>query len=217
MNAPSRLSRLRRRVGSLSVLLLLCAGGLVASGCGVPVDAKPQVLPASAVPFGLLQRTASTSSTTSTTTPVGVSVKVFLLDSTGKLSGRDRLIPVHPAGGELEAVLSALVDGPTSAETAAGYHTAIPAQTKVLHASESGGIATVDVSTVFGQLVGPPQIQAVAQFVYTATALPGITGVTFQLGGAPVQVPVASGAQVAVAVPAQFASLAPASAPASAP
>jgi hypothetical protein len=46
--------------------------------------------------------------------------------------------------------------------------------------------------------------------VFTASALPGVTSVTFELNGQPVQVPVASGAQVPVASPSQFAPLAPA-------
>jgi hypothetical protein len=45
--------------------------------------------------------------------------------------------------------------------------------------------------------------------VFTASGLPGVTGVTFELMGSPVDVPVASGAQVPVASTAQFASLAP--------
>jgi hypothetical protein len=49
----------------------------------------------------------------------------------------------------------------------------------------------------------------VAQIVFTVTSLPGATGVTFQLAGQPVDVPVASGAQVPVANRLQFAALAP--------
>ena len=48
-----------------------------------------------------------------------------------------------------------------------------------------------------------------AQVVFTASALPGVTGVTFELLGQPVEVPVASGALVPVATTAQFAALAP--------
>ena len=48
-----------------------------------------------------------------------------------------------------------------------------------------------------------------AQVVFTSSTLPGVTGVAFELGGLPVEVPVASGAEVAVASTAQFASFAP--------
>ncbi len=79
---------------------------------------------------------------------------------------------------------------------------AVPAQTTVLGAVVgAGGVATVNLGGTFGQLVGQAQIQAVAQIVFTATALPGVTGVTFELAGQAVDVPMASGAQVPVAEP----------------
>ena len=99
--------------------------------------------------------------------------------------------------------------GPTDAESAAGLQSAVTTQTTVLGANIAGGTATVNLGGTFGQLVGPPQIQAVAQVVFTASALPGVTGVTFELTGQPVDVPVASGALVPVATTAQFAALAP--------
>ena len=116
-----------------------------------------------------------------------------------------------PAAQEsLAVVLDALVAGPTDAETAAGLESAVPAQTKVLGGTtETGGIATVNLGGTFGQLVGQPQIEAVAQVVFTVNTLPGVTGVTFQLSGRAVEVPIASGAQVPMATPAQFAPLAP--------
>jgi spore germination protein GerM len=49
----------------------------------------------------------------------------------------------------------------------------------------------------------------VAQVVFTASSLPGITGVTFELSGSPVEVPVASGVEVPIANTSQFAILAP--------
>jgi spore germination protein GerM len=107
-------------------------------------------------------------------------------------------------------VLGVLVRGPTNIEAAEGLSSAVPAQTTVLGAViGSGGVATVDLGGTFGQLVGQAQIQAVAQIVFTATTLPGVTSVTFELAGQAVDVPVASGAQVPSANRAQFAPLAP--------
>jgi spore germination protein GerM len=83
----------------------------------------------------------------------------------------------------------------------------------VLSANVVAGIATVDLTGPFDQLVGQAQIQAVAQFVFTATAQPGVRGVTFELDGQVVEVPIAGGAQVPIATRDQFASLAPAARP----
>ena len=134
-------------------------------------------------------------------------MQIFLIDPTDHLVAVGRDVPVHAP--DLLTVLGALVAGPTDAESAAGLQTALPAQTPVISASITGGVATVNLGGTFGQLVGPPQIQAVAQVVFTASALPGVTGVTFELSGQPVEVPVASGVDVPVASTSQFATLAP--------
>jgi hypothetical protein len=57
--------------------------------------------------------------------------------------------------------------------------------------------------------VGQAQIEAVAQIVFTTTALPGVSSVDFELSGQSVEVPVASGAEVPSANRFQFAPLAP--------
>jgi spore germination protein GerM len=142
----------------------------------------------------------------STPGPIEVPVHIYLIAPSGQLVARDRLVP-FPA--PLEAVLTGLVAGPTSTETTAGIQSAVPVATRVLSASISAGVATVNFSATFGQLVGPSQILAVAQIVFTATDLAGVSGVAFELTGQPVEVPVANGVQVPVATRAQFASLAP--------
>ena len=135
--------------------------------------------------------------------PVEAPVSIFLVMSSGHLVAVTREVPA--AQESLVTVLDALVQGPTNSEALAGLETAVPAQTTVLSAiSGPGGIATVNLGGTFAQLVGQPQIQAVAQIVFTVTALPGVAGVSFELGGHAVEVPVASGAQVPVATRAQF-------------
>ena len=59
-----------------------------------------------------------------------------------------------------------------------------------------GGVATVDFTANPVQVVGPDQTLAIAQVVFTATQQAGVTGVLFQIGGKPIEVPTASGAQV---------------------
>jgi len=180
---------------------------LALSACGVPIDAQPTALSRHGVPFNLLGPSAPATTSTTAPSPVEVPVKIFLMGPAGHVVPVARDVPV--SAPDLVTVLTALVAGPTDAEAAAGVQTSIPAQTTVLGATIGGGVATVNLRSTFGQLVGPPQIQAVAQVVFTAAALPGVTGVTFQLDGQQVEVPVASGAQVPVATPAQFAPLAP--------
>lgn len=201
------MSRFGRRRASLASAALLGAGALALAGCGVPVDRGPTSLSQADVPFGLLNPSPpSTTTTTANGTPVTVSVQIFLLSSTGHVMAVDRDVPV-PA--PLSAILSALVDGPTNAETAGGLSSAVPGQTQVVSATMAGGVAVVDLAGTFGQLVGQAQIDAVAQIVFTATVLPGVTGVSFELGGQQVAVPTDSGAEVLVVGRAQYATLAP--------
>jgi hypothetical protein len=188
--------------------LAIVAMGVVVAGCGVPVDRAPSALPRKDIPFGLLQPSPRTTTSTSVPSPVEAPISIFLVTSSGHLVAAAREVPA--AQESLVAVLDALVQGPTNSEAQAGLESAVPAQTTVLSAvSGLTGIATINLGGTFGQLVGQAQIQATAQIVFTATALPGVTGVTFELSGHAVGVPVASGALVTVATRAQFAPIAP--------
>jgi hypothetical protein len=181
---------------------------LTFAGCGVPVDRSPSALPRRGIPFGLLRPSAQSTTTTSAPSPVAVSIRIFLVGSSGRLVGVSREVPA--AQETLATVLGALVEGPTNDEAAAGLGSAVPPQTVVLGAAVgAGGLATVNLGGTFGQLVGQAQIEAVAQIVFTAADVFGVTGVTFELAGRSVNVPVASGAEVPIAAPTQFAGLAP--------
>jgi len=193
----------RRRRGAVAA-----AAALSLAACGVPVDRTPTAIPKNAIPFGLLQPSARSTTTTTAASPGQSTVKIFLVTSGGRLAVADRQLPeAQPSVAE---VLQALVRGPTAAETASGLQSAVPAQTTVIGATVgAGGTATVNLGGTLGQLVGQAQIEAVAQIVFTATALPGVTQVGFELAGQPIDVPVANGAEVSVANRVQFASLAP--------
>ena len=197
-----------RRTGQHALTALVAVAAVFSlAGCGVPVDKQPSALSRHGIPFDLLQPNPSTTTAATAPSPVEVPVQIFLIGPTGHLAAVTRA--VSGSTPDLGTVLEALVAGPTDAESARGLQSALTTQTTILSATVAGGTATVNVGGTFGQLVGPPEIQAVAQVVFTATALPGVTGVTFELSGQPVQVPVASGALVPVAVRAQVAPLSP--------
>ncbi len=205
MRAPRRRS-IRPSVVFGTALMIVAT----LAACGVPVDKGPTALSRSGVPFHLLSPSSPSTTTTTVPSPVEVPVEIFLFGPSGALVSVPRAVPTSQ--DLLAMILSALVDGPTEAETAVGLLSAVPPQTSVLGASIGpGGVATVNLAGAFAQLVGQAQIEAVAQFVYTATALPGgsVTGVTFQIAGQPIEVPVSSGAQVPIAGRTQFAQFAP--------
>ena len=200
----------RRRHGLRARAATVAAAVTVISltGCGVPSDRSPSAIPRRAIPFGLLAPSTKSTTTTSAPSPVAATVQIYLVGPNGHLVKVAREVPASQAS--LDTALDALVKGPTNEEAAAGLQSDVPAQTVVLGASIGvGGVATVNLGGTFGQLVGQAQILAVAQIVFTATGVAGVTGVTFELLGQPVNVPVANGAQVTTATPAQFATLAP--------
>jgi hypothetical protein len=198
-----------RRLRTVSAAAVMGAALVLLAGCGVPVDRTPSALPRKDIPFGLLQPSAPTTTTTKPPSQAENPVSIYLVDSTGHLQAVARQVPA--AEDSLAGVLGLLVRGPSNAETLSGLESAVPAQTTVLGAVVgSTGLATVNLGgSTFGQLVGQAQIEAVAQIVYTASAQPGVSNVAFELAGQAVDVPVASGAQVPLANRSDFAELAP--------
>jgi spore germination protein GerM len=165
------------------------------AGCGVPTQSAPQTIPRAQVPFHLLDPEAPTTTTTAPAPPFTVPVLIYLVSSTGQNLVSSQRLVAPPA--QLSAVLDALLAGPTAGEAALGTQTAISSGVRVLGASVNDGVATVNFNSAFGEISGPQQILAVAQVVFTVTSqLSPETGVTFEIGGTPTNVPIATGAQV---------------------
>ena len=171
-------------VAAALVLVGVCAA------CGIPSGGAPTVIAKSNVPFHLLDPSPST--TVAPPPAAGVNETIFLVASDQRLQAVSRDVPV-PA--DLTQILAALLDGPTAAESTAGLQTFLTGTRPQVTATVSNGIATVDFASNPVQVVGPDQTLAVAQVVFTATQQPGISGVAFQIAGAPKDVPTASGVQ----------------------
>lgn len=118
------------------------------------------------------------------------------------------------AGGDTPAglAMSALLRTPSSAERSSGLATAIPAATRLLGVTTSGGLATVDLTRAFESGGGSFSMQArVAQVVYTLTRVSGISRIAFELDGQPVTAVGGEGVLVSPPVGrAAFESMAPA-------
>jgi spore germination protein GerM len=179
------------------VLLLLPLAAL-AAGCAVPTQGSPSAIPASRVPFNLLGPHPPTTTTTQPKPSSYDSVKVFFLDTQANnaLTPTDRLVN---APAQLPAIITALVSGPSSGDSAAGLTTAIPSDVVVLSAGEtSQNVVTVNFNTAFAQITGTASQQAVAQVVTTVVNNTSLaTGVVFEIDGTHTSVPVANGALVA--------------------
>ena len=156
---------------------------VVLAACGVPSDSEPRAIPASDVPFDLLEPPPPVSPTT--TVPVAGTVTVFFV-SDERLVGLERLAPLAP---EPEWALRALLAGPTPEEAARGLRSAIGTALGISHTDGVHTEVEIELGPSFTTAGGAEQILAIAQVVYTMTALPQVRGVTFTLDGRPVEVP----------------------------
>ncbi len=166
---------------------------IVAVSCGIPTQDAPSTISRQAIPYNLLSPSSPT--TTSATVPpvASVSEPIYLVAPTQHLSPVFRNV-APPAN--LTQVLGALLEGPTSAESSIGLESFLTGKASDVAASVLNGIATVNFTNNPVQVVGPSQILAIAQVVFTTMAQPGITGVLFEIAGTNVEVPTAGGAQV---------------------
>jgi len=183
-----------RRLAGTGALL---AGGLLALGCAIPTQSDPVSIAPSRVPFGLLNKHPPTTTTTLPKPSALVPVKVFFLNSNAgnQLTPANRVVS---APAPLSTILSALLAGPSSAETGIGITTAIPSDVSVLSVTTTApNVVTVNLSSGFGQITGSATEEAVGQVVTTvATENGAATGVIFEIEGQRISVPVANGSQV---------------------
>jgi spore germination protein GerM len=184
----------RARLGVVALVPLTA----LAAGCAIPTQGSPSAIASSRVPFHLLDPHPPTTTTTQPKPSSYVGVKVYFLNATANdaLTPVDRLVS---APAPLESIISALLAGPTSGDSAAGLTTAIPSDVTVISAgTTSPNVVTVNFNTAFSEIAGTATEQAVAQVVSTVVNEVGLgTGVIFQIEGQRTSVPIANGSQVA--------------------
>lgn len=170
-------------------LVLLVVLAIVVGGCGVQADPAPRSLSADDVPYGLLEEAPPT--TVTPTAPAVPTAPVFVYFVKG-----ERMFPVVRqvnADPSVAKALTALLFGPQEDEAAEGVRSAISPTAAIQARAIDPATYLVDLSTEFAQGSVSEQVLGLAQVVWTATAIPGVTGVQFTLNGAPIQVPTPSG------------------------
>ncbi len=165
-----------RRALAAAVALLL------ATGCGIGAEEEPRALPG----------TASASSSSPAPAPTGSqAVPVFLADADG-LVEVERSLP--PAPGP-EVLLLAVLEGPTVAERARGLRSVVPPEATTSAAAPADGVVTVQLPEVdpIDDAGTNDELLGYAQIVLTLDASDEVSGVLFERGGEPVDVPRADG------------------------
>ena len=175
-------------------LALLLALMVVTAGCGVRGDTAPRDLSAGRVPYGLLEDAPTTTSTSPPAPSVPrADVLVFFIKD-------DRLISKVRQVNEPATVakaLTSLLFGVLEDELGEGIRSAIDPTASIQARALDPATYQVDLSAEFGKGPSAEQVLALAQIVYTATALPGVNGVRFTLDGVPIEVPTGSGSLTA--------------------
>jgi len=165
-----------RRATAAFLLLLLSACTAARGAVAIPSDEIPFSLARSAAPQGPAAPTAQYT--------LAFVRRGRLIDITKELSAR----------APQEAVMTALLDGPTTREAERLIGTEIPTQTRLLQVRVVGTIAEVNLSREF-QAAGPREsvLLRVAQVVRTLTSTKGVSSVEFLIDGVFVGVPTDSG------------------------
>lgn len=181
----------RRRLLHAVVALLL----VPVAGCGVSEEAAPRGIDSDAVPFDLLEpKGASTTSTTAAAPRVAVEV-YFIAGDRLTAVRREIASPVV-----LSSALDAVEAGPTEAEATAGLRTAVPDDAVTSASSSSSSVAHVDLASSFAAVDPAEQLLAIAQIVFTASAVTGVDSVAFSVAGHPAEVPIDGATLVSRAV-----------------
>jgi spore germination protein GerM len=177
------------------------------AACGIPIDGQPHDITDRRTP-------TSVSSGVSSTIAQNAKAKVFFV-ATATTGRPDRLqTTLRPAEVSLASVIKELLKGPT-ADEAKAVLTAIPLETQLTGATQSAdGVAEINLNASFFNAKGDQLVRAVAQLVYTASAIPSVTQVRILVDGTPREWPRADGSRVSKALTvADFAELNPSSQP----
>lgn len=174
--------------GRAAALVLLVA--LAVGGCAVPTDESPRAVAEEYIPEQLV------AAPTTTTAPSdgGPRVELFFVESVDGINELRRE-PAVLEDAKPTTVVEALVAS-VPEELPEGVTSSIPADTQVLGVTLEDGTLTVDLSEEFQTVSGEPLILAVAQIVFTASAMPAVEDVAFRIEGEPITVPDAEGTEL---------------------
>jgi spore germination protein GerM len=166
---------MKRRVRAAAAALLALA--VTMGACGIKGDNRPRDVPAE-------QRPSPDANTATSEVQQGTrSVRLYFLSATAQ-GVSDRLQPSNRiVAGTPQAIVKELIGGLSEVERGRKLRTAIPPGTGIRSVSAADGTAVVDLDNVFFKTRGDQQLRAVAQIVFTMTALQGVREVRLLIDG----------------------------------
>ncbi len=184
------MSRRSRWSGAAGLAL---AAGMIASACGIPIEASPRVLPKTALPE-VLRLPPPTPSGGPPPAKAPFTIFIYLIQGiSGDLVRVSRPVADRPT---VQAVLNQLEAGPLSTDYHDGYESAVSTSSHLQSIGKVvNHVAKIRLDSYFSALTGEEPVQELGQIVWSVTHTPlGVDKVRF-VGpdGLPVAVETASG------------------------
>jgi Sporulation and spore germination len=166
--------------------------GVGAVACGLGTQQEASVFRADQVPPGILDRTLTPSTTsgapTTTIAPL-VAYRIFLVRAGAIVEVlRASNTSTTPAGA-----IDVLGQGPTTAESLAGFRSALGSANVVASVRTNGALASVDLARSFAEIARQDQILAIGQITLTLTDRPDVLRVVFTMANVTIDVPKGNG------------------------
>jgi spore germination protein GerM len=186
VSAAARRVGAARTVRAVGVALALLASTATGAACGLGANDEPQPLARDDVPPDLLNEHSSEPTAVNSGVET-TEVTVYFLQSDE--DGGRRMVPLArqvPVPGDAESRIQALITQPPDEdERADGISTAVPADASILSrpVHTDDGVLVVNLSDNFYDLQGDSSRHAFAQVVFTATEVPQVDRVRFELRG----------------------------------
>lgn len=163
------------------------------AGCGAPRSTAPAAIPASEVPYRLLEPAEAPLAASSQGVGTGRTTPVYLLDEAGTLVLAPAAVTDGTTVDVAEQALARLQAGPTEEERRSGLESALGAVVRLDLVSVDDGTAQVEVRLTGGDLAADQVPLALGQVVLTLTSVPGIDGVQLVSDGDPVEMALPGG------------------------
>jgi spore germination protein GerM len=166
---------------------------LLLTNCGVPAQQAPVQIKPEAVPSQLRDVPSPESAMPSTADPGKSTVFVHFVRK-DRLVGLPREAPAASQSGRLNAVVTALIAGPSEGEQARGITSALPPGLQLTVVAIEGQRVVLELSGETDGRSATENVLAVGQIVLSMTSLTTVKEVVFSRDGAPAEALLADGA-----------------------
>jgi hypothetical protein len=168
----------------IKVVVCMVAASASFAACGVSAESQPKTIAPEDVPFDLSRRASRTEERRPSSGPYSYDLYFVSGD---RLQAVARAAKISPTPTR---TLRALLRGPHPTESDQGLRSVLDPRLVVEHVGIENGVATITLEgTGASRIATDEQAVGIAQLVYTATGIPGVHRVRFEVAGTPSEIP----------------------------